>query len=79
MIPYNPPIIFNQPGSWSPHVCFEVEGMEEDSQHLRLEGAAEGQGQGDLEEDVDHVEEEEVPKVEKPPDQHETLIKNGVI
>jgi len=55
-----------------------VEGME-DSQHLRLEGAAEGQGQGDLEEDVDHVEEEEVPKVEKPPDQHETLIKNGVI
>ena len=51
--------------------------MEEDSQHLRLEGAAEGQG-GDLEEDVDHVE-EEVPKVEKPPDQHETLIKNGVI
>lgn len=53
--------------------------MEEDSQHLRLEGA-EGQGQGDDHvEDVKNHVEEEVPKVEKPPDQHETLIKNGVI
>ena len=52
--------------------------MEEDSRRLRLEGAPEGQRQGDLEEDVDHVEEEE-PKVEKPSDQHETLMKNGVI
>lgn len=56
----------------------EVEGME-DSQHLRLEGAAEGQGQGDLEEDVDHVEEEEVPKVEKPPDQHEFMAQSRIV
>ena len=78
MIAYSPPWSSTRQGLDHPGVCFEVEGME-DSQHLRLEGAAEGQGQGDLEEDVDHVEEEEVPKVEKPPDQHETLIKNGVI
>ena len=73
--PHNPPI--HQVGS--PYRRLQVEGMEEDSRRLRLEGAAAGQGRDDLEED-EHVEEkEEVPKVEKPPDQHETLMKNGGI
>ena len=73
--PHNPPI--HQVGS--PYRRLQVEGMEEDSRRLRLEGqgAAAGQGRGDLEEDEDVEEPVEVPKVEKPQDQHETLMKHG--